>query len=231
MVAAFTPFLPPLETPKSAEDLTWHERLGLDALTLLKNPDHRVVFITTALFSIPLAGFYPYAPPNLRELGFQHSTAWMSGGQLTEMIAMFSLGALLTRWRLKWIFACGLSFGVVRFVLSAINTPACLLAGVVLHGASFTLVLITAQIYLEQRIESAWRARAQALMALMNGGVGYLIGYLSIGAWFNTCTATGRTNWHNFWAALALGVAAVMGYFLIAYHGRGVRPGAVVPRD
>ena len=66
LVAGFTFFLPELETPQSAEHLTWHERLGLDALTLLKNPDHRVVFITSALFCIPLAGFYPYAPPHLR---------------------------------------------------------------------------------------------------------------------------------------------------------------------
>ena len=60
---------------------------------LLKNPDHRVVFITVALFAIPLAGFYPYAPPHLRELGLQHTSAWMSLGQVTEIIAMFSLSA------------------------------------------------------------------------------------------------------------------------------------------
>ncbi len=33
LAAAFTFFLPELETPKSAAHLTWHERLGLDALT------------------------------------------------------------------------------------------------------------------------------------------------------------------------------------------------------
>ena len=78
--------------PRSAEHLTWHERLGLDALTLLKNPDHRVVYLTSALFSIPLAGFYPWAPPHLRALGLLHTSAWMSLGQVTEVIAMFSLG-------------------------------------------------------------------------------------------------------------------------------------------
>jgi len=46
---------------KSAEHLSWHERLGLDALTLLRDRDTRVVFITTTLFNIPLAAFYPYA--------------------------------------------------------------------------------------------------------------------------------------------------------------------------
>jgi nucleoside transporter len=181
LVGAFTFFLPVLETPKFVENLTWTQRLGLDALVLLREKDHRVVFLTTALFTIPLAGFYPYAPSHLREMGLVHTSAWMSLGQITEIVAMFSLGALLLRWRLKWIFACGLGFGVVRFALSALDTKAGLIAGIILHGCSFTLVLITAQIYLNQRVDPAWRARAQALMALMNGGVGSLLGYLGTG--------------------------------------------------
>ena len=221
LVAGFTFFLPVLETPKSVEDLSWAQRLGLDALTLLRNRDHRVVFITTALFTIPLSGFYPYAPAHLRELGFVRISAWMSLGQLTEMIAMFALGGLLLRWRLKWIFVGGLGFGVVRFALSAFDTEAGLLAGIILHGASFTLVLITAQIYLDQRIDPAWRARAQALMSLMNGGVGSLIGYLGVGGWFAVCTREAHTRWPVFWSGLSVAVAAVLVFFLVAYRGRG----------
>ena len=221
LVAGFTFFLPELETPPSAEHLTWHERLGLDALTLLKNPDHRVVFITSALFCIPLAGFYPYAPPHLRQLGLHHTSAWMSLGQVTEIIAMFSLGALLLKWRLKWIFACGLGFGVLRFALSALDGKAWILAGVFLHGCSYTLVSITAQIYLNQRIDATWRARAQALLTLMNSGVGNLFGYLGTGWWFSACTQPSGTQWPLFWGGLAVAVALVMAYFLTAYHGIG----------
>ncbi|MCU0783422.1 MAG: MFS transporter [Verrucomicrobia bacterium] len=221
VVCAFTFFLPELETPKSVENLTLRQRLGWDALILLKNPDHRVVFITVALFAIPLCGFYPYTPTHLRELGFQHTSAWMSLGQVTEIIAMFSLGALLLKWRLKWIFGCGLALGVVRFVFCALNTKAWLLAGVVLHGASFTLVFITAQIYLDQRVDAAWRARAQALMALMSSGVGHLTGYLGVGWWFIGCTGASGTQWPLFWGGLAVAVAAVLIYFLAAYRGVG----------
>ncbi len=222
-VAALTFFLPVLETPKSVENLTWHERLGLDALTLLKNPDHRVVFITVALFAIPMAGFYPYTPPHLRELGLQHTSAWMTFGQVTEIIAMFMLGGLLLKWRLKWIFAAGLGFGVARFALCAINGQAWLLAGVLLHGCAFTLVFITAQIYLDQHVDTAWRARAQALMALMNGGVGNLIGYLGAGWWFTVNARPAGENWSVFWGGLSAVAVVVLVYFLTAYHGRGRR--------
>jgi MFS family permease len=221
LAAVFTFWLPELETPTAAAHLAWHERLGLDALTLLKNPDHRVVFITSALFCIPLAGFYPYAPPHLRQLGLLHTSAWMSLGQVTEVIAMFSLGALLLNWRLKWIFACGLTFGVLRFALSAINGKAWLLAGVLLHGCSFTLVSITAQIYLDQRVNTAWRARAQALLTLTNSGFGNLLGYLGTGWWFSACTHPSGTQWPLFWGGLAAAVGAVMAYFLTAYRGIG----------
>jgi nucleoside transporter len=222
-VCAFTFFLPVVPPPKSDGLLKWHERLGLDALALLKNPDHRVVFATVALFTIPMAAFYPYTPAHLRDLGFTHTTAWMSLGQVTEIIAMFSLGALLVKWRLKWIFTCGLVLGVLRFALSAVNGRAGLLAGVVLHGCSYTLVYITAQIYLNQRVDAAWRARGQALFSLMTSGVGNFIGYLGTGWWFAASAQTVGTKWPLFWSGLAVAAAVVMVYFLIAYRGRGKR--------
>jgi len=220
LVAVFTGFLKGVEAPKAAENLSWHERLGLDALTLLRNKDHRVVFITSSLFCMPLAAFYPYAPPHLRELGFEHTSAWMSLGQITEIIAMFGLGALILRWRLKWIIACGLGFGILRFALSALNGKFAIMAGVMLHGCSYTLVTITTQIYLEKRVDPAWRARAQALMSLMNSGVGNLVGYLGTGWWFSYCTTSQATRWPLFWGGLALVVSLVMAKFLISYRGR-----------
>jgi nucleoside transporter len=220
LVAAFTHFLPALEIPKSAEQLSWHERLGLDALMLLRDHDTRVVFITTTLFNIPLSAFYPYAPTHLHDLGFARTSAWMSLAQTTEIIAMFGLAWLLHHWRLKWIFACGFAFGVLRFALSAMNTKTSLLLGISLHGASFVLVFITAQIYLNQRIDSAWRTRAQALLTLLNGGAGNLIGYLGTGWWLDACARPAGTRWPLFWGVLAATVAAVLVYFLAAYRGK-----------
>jgi len=229
LVAVFTWFLPALEIPKSAEHLTWHERLGLDALTLLRNGNHRVVFITVTLFAIPLAAFFPYAPAHLHDLGFVHTSAWMSIGQVTEIIAMFGLGWLLLNWRVKWIFACGLTIGIARFALSALDTKFSLLAGISLHGASFTLIFITAAIYLDQRIDPAWRTRSQALMTLMNGGVGNLAGYLGTGWWFSACTADASTRWPLFWGGLAALVALVMIYFLTVY--RTIGDGKLIKRS
>ena len=110
---------------------------------------------------------------------------------------------------------------MLRFALCAIATPAGLIFGVILHGCSFALVFVTAQIYLDQRVEPAWRARAQALMAVMNGGVGSLAGYLGAGAWFSASTQEGITRWPVFWSGLSITSGAVLLFFLSMYRGRG----------
>jgi MFS family permease len=224
-LAVFTFWLPNISPPALEEKLSWHERLGLDALTLLKKPDHRVVFLTTTLLSIPLAAFYPFTSLHLRDLGFTRPSAWMSLGQTTEIIAMFSLGALLARWRLKWIVVAGLVFAVLRYVFCAANAKLWLLTGIALHGCSYTFVFATAQIYVNERVEPTWRARAQALLSLVNGGVGNLLGYLGTGWWFASCTENGATHWPLFWGGLAAAVGGVMVYFLAAYRGKSTTDG------
>ena len=133
---------------------------------------------------------------------------------------MAMLGGLILKRRLKWIFAWGLGLGVARFVACAFDIKAGLLAGIVLHGCSFTLVFITAQIYVDQRVEPAWRARAQALISLMSSGLGNLAGYLGTGWWFSVCATETPGQWRGFWLGLAAAVAMVLVYFMLAYHGK-----------
>ena len=78
IVAGYTLLLPSVPPPENRERLTLSQRMGWDALTLLRHPDHRVVFITAALFNGTVASLFPYTPPHLVELGFQHTTALMS---------------------------------------------------------------------------------------------------------------------------------------------------------
>jgi MFS family permease len=171
-----------------------------------------------------LAAFYPFTPSHLLDLGLERTSAWMTLGQVTEIIAMLGLARVLTRWRLKWIFACGLGFALLRYVLCALDGKGWVLAGVTLHGFAFTLFFVTAPIYLNERIDAAWRTRAQALFTLMTSGAGNLIGYLGTGWWFAACQRADGMHWPLFWSGLAAAVACVLVYFLIAYHGRGGQP-------
>ncbi len=226
LVVALTFWLKSPAPIRDKQRLTISQRLGWDALVLLRNPGHRAVFLTTALFAIPLAAYYPFSPTHLRALGLQRTAAWMTFGQVTEVIAMFALAALMGRLRLKRTICIGLAFGVFRFGLCAFDTRASLLAGITLHGFSFTLVFITAQLYLDSRIDPAWRARAQALFAVMTGGVGNLLGYLGTGAWFTWSARAGADRWSLFWAGLSAFVLAILIHFAITQRRDLLRPSA-----
>jgi hypothetical protein len=221
LLAGFTYLVPAVGPVPATGRLTLRQRLGLDALTLLENRDHRVVFLTAALVSIPLAAFYPFTPPHLRDLGLVRTSAWMSLGQVSEFLTMFGLAALLGGFRLKWIFAGGLGFAFVRYVLCAFDGQPWVLSGVSLHGFAFTLFFITAPIYLNERVDLAWRARAQSLMVLMTQGIGNLAGFLGCGWWFSLCRTPLGMRWSLFWGGLAMVVALVLAYFLLTYRGRG----------
>lgn len=220
LVAVLTHLLPDVSPADAGQPRSWTQVLGLDALQLLKNRDHRVVFITAALYCIPLAAFYPYTALQLRELGVANVSAVMSLAQTTEIAVMLLLARVMARFRLKWVFASGIAICVLRYGLNAVNTPPWIMVGTTLHGLAFTLYFITTQIYLEERIDPRWRVRAQALLTLLMSGVGNLLGYLGGGAWHHFCQSPAGTDWTRFWLGETALTALVCLFFLIAYRGK-----------
>lgn len=211
------PLIPPGDLQQNR---SWRQILGLDALDLLRNRDHRVVFITAALYSIPLAAFYPYTARHLKDLGVENVSAVMSLAQTTEVLTMLLLAGLLARVRLKWVFLSGIGICTLRYGFNAQGTLPWIVIGTTLHGFAYTLYFITTQIYLEERIDPKWRVRAQALLALLMGGVGNLIGYLGGGWWQQACETGGVTDWSRFWWGETALTAAVCVFFALAYKGR-----------
>ena len=204
----------------SRKHVSLRERFGLDALSLLRNHDHRVVFMTSTLVAIPFAAFYPYTPSHLSDLGFERLSAWMSLGQVSEVVAMIAIGGILARWRLKWTIMAGLIFGLMRYGLYAINMRVPVLIGLGLHGFAFTFTYISTQIYLAKRVEAKWQSRAQALLSLLSGGIGNLTGYLITGAWMQFCRTSHGVQWTEYWLGLATIVLLVLIYFSIGYRGK-----------
>jgi len=213
--------LPDWKFPAAAKARNLKEVFGLDALALLRHPDHRTILITVTLLGIPVAAFYPYTPLHLTALGVAYPTATMALGQTTEVVALLTLAALLRKVRLKWVILLGLSFGVSRFAFCAFDCRTALLIGISLHGANYVLYNITTQIYLAERVERTMQARAQALFAMLTGGLSNLLGYLGTGAWYFATSRGGATNWPLFWGGLTIVTLAITVYFATAYRGTG----------
>ncbi|QQL45746.1 MFS transporter [Sulfuriroseicoccus oceanibius] len=219
----FLPAVPPQAMVSAKKGLT--ALFGLDAFSLLRNRDHRAVFLTTTLVSIPFAAFYPYTPILLRELGDSHPASTMTLGQVSEIVAMISLPMLVARVRMRWIFLTSLSAALIRYILftvgSASSATTWLWVGIFLHGICYTGVFITAQMYLADRIAPSMRSQAQSLLVMLNGGVGTLIGMLVGGELFKqSAIHSTSSGWSLFWGVQSAMIAATLIFFLIYYRGK-----------
>jgi Nucleoside H+ symporter len=210
--------------PSSAAPKRLRDYFGWDALQLLRQRDHFMIFTTTALFSMPMAAFYPYIGKHLDSLGEPHPAGILSLAQLAEMIGMFGLAALMTRIRLKWLITAGLIVGLLRYLLFIPNSLPLIMLGVSLHGLIFILFSMTTQIYVEQRVPHTLRNQAQALLTFMTSGIGNLVGYSVGQLWYQTCLQGDHENWPKFWSVLAATILPVILFFIHGYHGKKARP-------
>ena len=219
--ACFCFTLRPTWPLESREPRRWRDFFGWEALQLLRHPDHRIIFLSSAIFSALLSTFYRYSAEHLADLGNAQPSRTMGTAQFWEGLAMFGLGWLLTRFRLKWVLLAGLVLGALRLGLMTTDSAGWLAFSIALHGPVFVLFFPTSQIYLEQRVDHRLRAQSQSLLALLNGGFGNLSGYLFIGFWHQACTSPGGVmDWPRFWTPLALGTACLSVFFLVFYRGQ-----------
>ncbi len=202
---------------------SWRSRLGLDAFRLLKHRDHCVFFVVTALFAIPLSAFYMYAPELLKVLGDEHSTATMTIAQLTEIAAMLLVGSIMVRFRVKTVLLWALGLSALRFGMSAYAGGSGLIAwhiaGIALHGMCYTFYFVTAQVFLDRRVDPGLKGQAQGLLALVSGGLGPLVGTMLCGWLRSHCVTADGQGWLNFWAILAAMIIGCVVVFAAFYSG------------
>ncbi len=193
---------------------------GWEALALFKERDHRMIFLTTAFFSMPLAAFYPYIGKHLDALHASFPGARLALAQAAEVVGMLGFASLMTRFRLKWLIVGALVCGLLRYACFAPNVLWLIMVGIALHGVIFILFSMTTQIYLEQRVPHALRNQAQALLMFMTSGIGNLVGYSAGGLWYRQCEINGAEDWPRFWSVLAASIVPVLIFFLLGYRGR-----------
>ena len=214
-VAAFTLFIPNFRPQSKKERPRLKDLLGLETFRLLRIPRNRAVFLTAGLLTIPVAAFCPFVPLQLQDIGLERTSGIMALGQITEAAAMYLLSPMLGRFGLRNLLLAAIAASLLRYEFFALNQPLALIIGVLLHGVCFTFFFIPAQIYIEQHVPKAMRFRAQAMMTLLVGGCGNLIGFMGCGWLRKHCvTAEGTTDWPVYWTLLNTAILAALGYFL-----------------
>ena len=215
------PDTPPQGNPEGGKP-SWRKYLGLDALVLFRDASMRVFLITSVLFAIPLGAYYMCTPILLKDLGDTHPTASMTLGQVTEIFAMFMLGSLIARGKLKEVLVAALILGVLRYVLYAVGGSGVMSSGlewvwlgIAMHGPCYTFYYVTGQMLVDKRVQPTMRGQAQALLTTL-AAVGGLAGSLLCG-WYYEIVMGGSGDWVIFWGGLALTVLACTVYFAMYY--------------
>lgn len=212
------------DTPPLGRGKSWRSALGFRAFSLFRNRDHAVLFAVTGLFSVPLVAFYMYSAELLEMLGDKTPTATMTIGQWSEIAAMLMLGTLMVKYRLKTLLMWGLGLSALRFAMSGYagltGLPGWHIGGVALHGVCYTIYFVTAQVYLDRRVDPAMRGQAQGLFGLMTSGIGPLAGALFCGWLRQVCVDENGHGWEVFWWILAGIIAVCWIAFGLLYRGK-----------
>ncbi len=173
----------PNTPPKTTGKIDIKAMLGLDALVLLKDKSFLTFFISSFLFSMPLAFYYIFANGYLTEVGMSNATGWMTLGQFSEIFFMLALPFFTKRYGIKNVLLLGLVTAAIRYVFfvfggaEEIFTYGLLFAGILLHGVSYDFYFVTAYIYVDKKAPAHMRTAAQGLITLGCQGIGSLLGY------------------------------------------------------
>lgn len=199
--------------------------LGLDAI---RNSDRSfwTLIVCSTLMMIPFSFYNIYANPYLDGIGMDNPAAIQTVGQVSE-VGFLLLLPLFFRWiGIKGVLFIGMAAWAVRYVIFAYGFTAdgpiepMIYAGLALHGVGFDFVFVAATIWVGTHFSAEARSRAQAFLALMTWGVGYLIGSNLANA-VQVGTGEGAApDWQSFWLMPA-GFAAVTAIVFLALFRDG----------
>lgn len=200
--------------------------LGLDALSLLKDRNFLVFFLSSVLICIPLAFYYQNTNPFLSEIGVSNPTGKMTIGQGSEVLFMLLLPIFLKRYGIKMTLLVGMIAWALRYLLFAFGDADgfvfMLILGIALHGICYDFFFVSGQIYTDSKAGVKFKSSAQGLITLATYGVGMLIGFWAAGK-ISTMYATGDIHdWKSIWIIPA-GIAVVIFLiFLLAFKNEKV---------
>jgi nucleoside transporter len=224
----FSLLLPHTPPHAAGKPLNIRDVLGLDALSLMKDRSFATFVIGSFLLCIPLQFYYTWTNPFLNELGMAAPASKMTLGQMSEILFMLALPALLHRFGSKTILLAGMAAWGARYLLFAHGNTGpgawMLYAGILLHGVCYDFFFVTGQIYVDQRAGLRIRAAAQGFLTFITQGVGYLIGSFVSGVVVQQFVLpAGGHDWHAIWLRPAVGAAAILVVFALLFRGEGER--------
>jgi nucleoside transporter len=221
VLGVFSFTLPNTPPPKAGTKTTFGEIIGLDAISLLKNRNFFIFFLSSLLICIPLAFYYQLANVYLNELQVSGAAAKMSLGQISETVFMFLMPFFFKRGGVKYMLLFGMAAWVIRYLLFGFGDAGdgmwMLYLGIILHGICYDFFFVTGQIYTDKIAGEKIRSSAQGMITLATYGLGMFIGFWVAGYIADSYKTADGHAWKNIWLIPAAIAAGVMLLFILFF--------------
>ena len=166
------------KTPPQAKGtrISVGDALGLGALVLLRDKSFRSFAIMLLLAMIPFQWYNVYCAAYLKESGYQYLTTTMNIGQAGEIFFMLLIPLIFRRIGYRRSLVLALVVLALRNIFFAISSAygfaALDFCGIVVHGLIFGLLVVGAQMFVDEVAPPELRNQAQGLVNLILAGVG-----------------------------------------------------------
>ena len=166
------------KTPPQAKGtpISVGDALGLGALVLLRDKSFRSFAILLLLAMIPFQWYNVYCAAYLKESGYQYLTTTMNIGQAGEIFFMLLVPLIFRRFGYRRSLVLALVVLALRNIFFAISSAygfaALDFCGIVVHGLIFGLLVVGAQMFVDEVAPPELRNQAQGLVNLILAGGG-----------------------------------------------------------
>ena len=191
--------------------------LGLDALRLMRERSFCTFMICSFLICVPLSFYFSWMGTFMTELNIPNVAAKMTIGQVSDVVFLMLLPALLLRLGVKGILLVGIAAWAVRFGLFTLfdhNRDALwmLFVGLGVHGMCYDYIFVMGRMYVDRHATIEIRGAAQGFHAFVTLGAGMFVGTWLAGEVGQHYTSAGGAAhaWQSIWL-----VPAVMSAVLI----------------
>jgi len=226
ILGLFSFTLPKTPPASKGDTISISDILGLDALSLLKNRNFLVFFLSSVLICIPLAFYYQLTAQYLTEIGVSNVAGKMTIGQVSEVLFMLLLPIFLGKYGIKKTLLFGMLAWVLRYLLFAYGNEGSLafmlILGIAMHGICYDFFFVSGQIYTDSKAGAKFKSAAQGMITLATYGVGMLIGFWAAGKIADSYVLGDSHQWQSIWIMPAGFAVAVLILFMVSFKNEKI---------
>jgi MFS family permease len=214
--------LPNTPPPAKGQPSSIVDTLGLRAVTMLKDRNFAMFMLISVFVMLPFTMYFSLGSQFFKSQGFEQVTATMNLGQFVEMFFMLLVPMALARYGAKWAMGAGLVALLVRYAAflggGVLGVPFLYYVAILVHGVIYGFFFVGAQVYVDKKALPEMRAQAQGLLALIQYGIGMLLGTFFSVKLIDVYTADKVTNWNTIWVIMTVMMAVLLGAYYVLFH-------------